>query len=87
MVVCTSFLNSNHHTYLFAQCTMVPESLSSHFSVEVGQTFYSELAGHLFTARGTDVAGRIDNDYFARETQESAEHPRTGSNVDSRQRI
>jgi len=37
---------------------------------EMGQVFYSELAGHLFTARGSDEPGRISDRYFAREAQQ-----------------
>jgi hypothetical protein len=33
----------------------------------IGQVFYSELAGHLFTAHGTDIPDRISDTYFAAE--------------------
>lgn len=37
------------------------------FDGMMGQVFYSELAGHLFTAHGTDVPDRISITYFTEE--------------------
>lgn len=41
---------------------------------EMGQVFYSEFAGNLFTARGTDKPGRISDTYFAGERQQRPRH-------------
>lgn len=41
---------------------------------EMGQVFDSELAGHLFTGRGTDTPGRISDTYFAGEKQQRLGH-------------
>lgn len=41
---------------------------------ELGQVFDSDLAGHLFTRRGTVVPGRISDTYFDGETQQRLGH-------------
>jgi hypothetical protein len=41
---------------------------------EMGQVFDSELAGHLFMGRGTDIPGRISDTYFAGEKQQRPGH-------------
>ena len=42
---------------------------------KMGQAFYSEFAGHLFTARGTDKPGRISDTYFAGEGRQRLGQP------------
>lgn len=50
------------------------ETANSRLDGEMGQVFYSELARHLFTARGTDKPGRINDTYFAGERQRRLDH-------------
>lgn len=46
------------------------------FGGMTGQVFYSKLAGHLFTARGTGGPDRISNTFFAEERRQRLENPK-----------
>ncbi|KAM0709398.1 hypothetical protein Q7P35_003436 [Cladosporium inversicolor] len=50
---------------------MAPETTNSQLDEAMEQIFYSELAGHLFTARGTDVSDRILNTQFTEDASQS----------------
>jgi Mg2+ and Co2+ transporter CorA len=68
---------------------MITDTVPS-FGGMTGQVFYSELAGHLFPARGTDGPNRISDTFFAEERQRRLENSQDrptrmpGSSVDPR---
>ena len=70
-----SSLNSNHPTSTFAARVVDDETVPS-FGGIMGQVFYSELAGHLFAARGTDGPDRISDIYFAEERRQKLGNPK-----------
>ena len=58
---------------------MTPEIVDPGLNSAMGQIFFSELAGHLFTARETEAADRISKTYFAAERQQKLDHSQGGT--------
>jgi len=61
---------------------MNPETIPS-FGDMMGQVFYSELAGHLFTARGTDRPDRTNDIFFAEERRQRLGYPKDSATESS----